>query len=155
MPGLIRLKRNKGRIAIGFGIVYAFNMAPSFPVTVYYEDTDMGGIVYHANYLKFIERARSDWVRQLGVDQNALRAAGTVFAVHRIEAEFRAPARLDDRLSVTTRAIEPGRVRIALAQQVHRGDVLLFDARVTLVAMSLDGRPRRLPPELSDIGENA
>lgn len=130
-------------------------MAHSFSVTVHYEDTDMGGIVYHANYLKFIERARSDWVRQLGIDQNALRAAGSVFAVHRIEAEFRAPARLDDRLTVTTRARAASRTRIKLAQQVHRGETLLFDATVTLVAMSMNGKPRRLPAELSDIGENA
>ncbi|MCB1395208.1 MAG: tol-pal system-associated acyl-CoA thioesterase [Rhodobacter sp.] len=129
-------------------------MTHSFPVTVYYEDTDMGGIVYHANYLKFIERARSDWVRVLGVDQNALRAAGTVFAVHRIEADFLAPARLDDRLVVTTRAVEGGRARMVLDQQVRRGETLLFRARATLVAMSLEGRPRRLPPELAHIAES-
>jgi acyl-CoA thioester hydrolase len=75
--------------------------------------------------------------------------------VHRIEADFRAPARLDERLTVTTRIAEVGRARIMLAQQVHRDDTLLFDAKVTLVAMSLDGGPRRLPPELGEIGENA
>lgn len=128
-------------------------MTHSFSVTVYYEDTDMGGIVYHANYLKFIERARSDWVRRLGIDQNAMRAAGAVFVIHRIEADFLAPARLDDRLTVTTRAVESGRVRLVLDQEVRRGADLLFRARAALVAMSLDGRPRRMPPELAHIGE--
>ncbi len=126
-----------------------------FSVTIYYEDTDLGGIVYHANYLKFIERARSDWVRQLGIDQNALRAAGTVFAVHRIEADFLAPARLDDRLQITTRPLATTPARLTLDQQVHRDATCLFRAQVTLVAITLDGKPRRLPAALRGIGENA
>ena len=134
-------------------------MSHSLSLRVYYEDTDMGGIVYHANYLKFIERARSDWVRRLGVDQLALREAGTVFAVHRIEADFLAPARLDDMLDVRTGPVQVSRARITLDQQVWRGADCLFRARATLVAMSLDGRPRRLPPELAQlaamIGEKA
>lgn len=120
-----------------------------FSLTVYYEDTDMGGIVYHANYLKFIERARSDWVRKLGVDQNLLRQQGTVFAVHRIEADFLAPARLDDRLHIRTRAVKATPARLILSQQIHRAETLIFQARATLIAMSLQGRPRRLPPELA------
>ncbi len=67
-----------------------------FPIRVFYEDTDMGGIVYYANYLKFIERARSDWVRSIGIDQNALREAGVIFAVRSVEADWFAPARFDD-----------------------------------------------------------
>jgi len=126
-------------------------MIHHFPVTVYYEDTDMGGIVYHANYLKFIERARSDWVRRLGVDQNRLRADGVVFAVHRIEADFLAPALLDDALDVRTFAAQVTAARIVLDQQVWRIDTCLFKARATLVAMSLQGRPRRLPPQLAQI----
>ncbi len=125
----------------------------TFSVTVYYEDTDLGGVVYHANYLKFIERARSDWVRLLGVDQNALRAAGTVFAVHRIEADFLSPARLDDQLTVTTAPVAVTAARIVLDQRVLRGDTCLFRARATLVAMSIGGKPRRLPPELARITE--
>lgn len=124
------------------------------PVTIHYEDTDLSGFVYHANYLKFIERARSDWVRRLGIDQNALRAAGTVFAVHRIEADFLAPARLDDRLTVTTTPAARTPARLTLDQRIHRGETLLFSARVTLVAMSIEGRPRRLPPELKQISGN-
>lgn len=134
-------------------------MTHHFPVTVYYEDTDMGGIVYHANYLKFIERARSDWVRALGVDQNRLRDAGTVFAIHRIEADFLAPARLDDVLDIRTAPLALTRTRVTLMQRVWRADTCLFQARATLVAMSLQGRPRRLPGELAQIavliGENS
>ena len=77
-------------------------MIHRFSTRVYYEDTDLGGIVYHANYLKFIERARSEWVESLGLDQNAMREAGQVFAVTRIEADFLRPARLGDRLEVET-----------------------------------------------------
>ncbi len=120
-----------------------------FPVTVYYEDTDMGGIVYHANYLKFIERARSDMVRRLGIDQNAMRAAGGVFVVRRIDAEFVAPARLDDVLEVRTEIAAATGARLSLAQSVHLGATELFRARVEIVAADpVRGRPRRLPPEL-------
>ena len=77
-------------------------MTHRFDLTVYYEDTDMAGVVYHANYLKFIERARSDWVASLGVDQNSLRVTGEVFAVRRIAAEYLAPAEFGDVLRVET-----------------------------------------------------
>jgi acyl-CoA thioester hydrolase len=120
-------------------------MSHIFETRVFYEDTDMGGIVYHANYLKFIERARSDWVAALGVDQIALRQAGTVFAVRRIEADFAAPARFGDRLAVETRLVSATPARAVLAQSVARGGAVLFSARVTIVAMSLEGRPARLP----------
>lgn len=128
-------------------------MTHRFPVTVYYEDTDLSGFVYHANYLKFIERARSDWVRGSGLDQGAMRAAGLVFAVHRIEADFLAPARLDDHLTVTTDVASRSPVRLTAAQAVWRDRTCLFRAQVTLVCMGVDGRPRRLPLALrSDPG---
>lgn len=123
-----------------------------FAVTVYYEDTDLSGFVYHANYLKFIERARSDWVRALGIDQNAMRAEGAVFAVHRIEADFLAPARLDDRLEVTTAIADRTPARVIVAQEVARDGAALFRARVTLVCMTPEGRPRRLPAALATAG---
>lgn len=123
-------------------------MTHNFPVTVHYEDTDLSGFVYHANYLKFIERARSDWVRGMGLDQNALRAAGLVFAVTRIEADFLAPARLDDRLQVTTDIATRRPARLTLTQTVARDGQTLFRARVTLVCMTTQGRPRRLPAGL-------
>ncbi|MEL6205758.1 MAG: tol-pal system-associated acyl-CoA thioesterase [Pseudomonadota bacterium] len=121
-----------------------------FPVTVYYEDTDMGGIVYHANYLKYIERGRSDWVRALGVDQNALRDEGIVFAVRGIEAEFLRPARLDERLEVATALESLKGARFVMAQEVRRDDALLFRARVTIVAITLEGKPARLPAALRE-----
>ncbi|ARO15097.1 acyl-CoA thioester hydrolase [Ketogulonicigenium robustum] len=109
----------------------------------------MAGIVYYANYLKFIERARSEWVRSLGVDQRQLKdEAGVVFAVRRIEADYLAPARFEDELTVTTalHAVTPA--RLVLDQTVSRADAALFQARVTLVAMDGRGAPVRLPAAL-------
>lgn len=120
-----------------------------FQLRVYYEDTDLAGIVYYANYLKFIERARSEWVRDLGIDQAALKAeTGIVFAVRRVEADYLSPARFDDQLDVLTRIDNASPARITLRQEVHRGASLLFTALVTLVAMDGSGRPQRLPPVL-------
>lgn len=119
-----------------------------FRTRVFYEDTDMGGIVYYANYLKFIERARSDWVRTLGIDQNALREAGTVFAVRRVEADWLAPARFDDELEVVTRPLSASGARVELEQEVRRDGQPLFSARVTLVAIGHGGRPARIPQAL-------
>ena len=126
-----------------------------YEVTVHYEDTDLGGIVYHANYLKFIERARSAWVRALGIDQNALRREGVIFAVHHIEAWFQAPAQLDDALNVTTKAVSQRPARLVLEQVVSRDGTVLFRALVTLVSMSIEGKPRRLPPELRELSGNS
>jgi acyl-CoA thioester hydrolase len=118
-------------------------------VRVYYEDTDLAGIVYYANYLRFIERARTEWARALGVDQVALKAdAGIVLAVRRVEADYLAPARFDDLLEVRTTLQSVTGARIVLGQTVWRGDARLFDAVVTLVALQADGRPARLPPAL-------
>lgn len=120
-----------------------------FPVRVYYEDTDLAGIVYYANYLRFIERARTEWARALGVDQVALKAdAGIVLAVRRVEADYLSPARFDDVLEVRTALQSVTGARIVLGQSVWRGGALLFDAVVTLVALQEDGRPARLPPAL-------
>ncbi|WP_226628086.1 tol-pal system-associated acyl-CoA thioesterase [Alloyangia pacifica] len=121
-------------------------MAHEFPVRVYYEDTDMAGIVYHANYLKYIERARSDWVRARGIDQNALREAeGIVFVVRRLEADYLAPARFDEELVVRTEVKSVSGVRLGLTQEVQRDGKPLFRAEVTLVAITSDGHPARLP----------
>jgi acyl-CoA thioester hydrolase len=126
--------------------------AHRFECRVYYEDTDLAGIVYYANYLKFIERARSEWVRALGLDQRRLKEeAGLVLAVRRIEADYLAPARFDDMLTDTT-ALEAGTAaRIVLDQRVARDDVPLFRARVTLVCMGAAGTARRLPARLRDL----
>ena len=117
-----------------------------FDLRVYYEDTDLAGIVYYANYLRFIERARTEWVRALGVDQVALRAqSGIVFAVRRVEADYLQPARFDDLLRVETRLTAFSGARLHLAQDVLRGEVRLFAAQVVLVCLTDRGLPVRLP----------
>ena len=117
-----------------------------FPIRVYYEDTDLAGIVYYANYLKFIERARTEWVRDLGVDQAKLKAEeGIVFAVKRVEADYNAPAKFDDELIVETALEAQTGARIILKQEVKRGEELLFEALVTVIALTDAGTPARLP----------
>ncbi len=123
-------------------------MSHTFPIRVYYEDTDMGGIVYYANYLKFIERARSDWVREIGIDQNAMRDEGVVFAVRRVEADYLAPARFDDTLAVVTETQAVTGARLVMEQKVMRGDDLLFQAVVTIVCINEAGQPARLPANI-------
>ncbi len=116
---------------------------------VYYEDTDLAGIVYYANYLKFIERGRTEWVRELGVDQGGLRAEkGIVFAVRRVEADYLRPARFDDLLRVETEAVSVSGARIELRQVVWRGQERLFTAAVTLVCLTDTGHPARIPAEV-------
>ncbi|WP_170416753.1 tol-pal system-associated acyl-CoA thioesterase [Ruegeria atlantica] len=119
-----------------------------FPIRVYYEDTDMGGVVYHANYLKFIERARSDYVRRLGNDQNAMRDGGIVWVVRRIEADYLAPAKFDDELIVETWLSSISGVRLTMEQLVKRGETEIFRASVTAVCMNAQGKPVRLPAEI-------
>lgn len=120
-------------------------MTHRFPIRVYYEDTDLAGIVYYANYLKFIERARSEWVRELGIDQVQMKAEGLVFAVRRVEADYLAPARFDDELVVETTMAQGSGVRLVVAQNVKRGDDLLFSAIVTIICMNAAGAVARLP----------
>ena len=124
-------------------------MTHRFALRVYSEDTDLAGIVYYANYLTFIERARSEWLRELGIDQVRLKAErGLVFAVRRVEADYLSPARFDDLLTITTSVEAATPARIVLRQRVLRDGTALFDALVTLVALAEDGRPTRLPAEL-------
>lgn len=119
---------------------------------VYYEDTDLAGIVYYANYLKYIERARSEWVRGLGVDQVAMKAdQGLVFAVYKLEATYRAPARFDDQLQVSSTVQQVTASRLTLRQDVMRDAELLFESLVTLVCLTNEGRPARLPAEIRAI----
>jgi len=121
-------------------------MTHRFKIRVYYEDTDLAGIVYYANYLCFIERARSEWVRGLGVDQVALKAdEGVVFAVRRIEADYLAPARFDDEVEVVTQVEAVTGARLVLNQDVMRAGQVLFSSIVTLVALNEQGAPVRLP----------
>jgi acyl-CoA thioester hydrolase len=118
-------------------------------IRVYYEDTDLAGIVYYANYLKFIERARTEWVRELGIDQGALKAeTGIVFAVRRVEADYLRPARFDDLLRVETALVQVTGARIVVQQDVWRGEERLFAAQVTLVCLTDQGAAARLPAAL-------
>ena len=125
-------------------------MTHIFKTHVYYEDTDLAGIVYYANYLKFIERARTEYVRDLGIDQTRLKAEqGIVFAVRRVEADYLSPAVFDDALVVETIPVRVTGARIVLDQVVRRDDAALFKARVTLAALSDEGRPARMPAALA------
>ena len=123
-------------------------MTHSFPVRVFYEDTDMAGIVYYANYLKYIERARSDIVEQLGLDQRAMREADVVFVITRVEADYLGTARFGDRLEVRSTHYAQGAVRWAFDQEVLRGTEVIFRAHVLAVCMTTAGKPRRLPANL-------
>lgn len=123
-------------------------MTHSFALRVYYEDTDLAGIVYYANYLKFIERARSEWVRDQGVDQGAMRAQGRVFAVRRVVADYLAPARFDDLLEVQTELSVASGAKILLKQVVWRDVVPLFHAEVTLVCITIAGGATRIPADI-------
>ena len=119
-----------------------------YQLRVFYEDTDFSGYVYHANYLKFCERARSDYLRLIGVDQNAMFAMGQAFVVRRMVCEFLRPAKFEDVLNVETRLIEMGGARFELAQLVKRGDEKLFSAQVMVAIIDGNGRPKRIVPEL-------
>ena len=122
-------------------------------VRIYWEDTDAGGIVYYANYLKFMERARTEWLRALGIDQVRLKEEhGLMFVVVDVEAHYRKPARYGDQLQVTCTVREATRASITLDQEVYRdavGGELLLDGRVRAACLDAQTyRPRPLPPEL-------
>ncbi len=119
---------------------------------VYYEDTDFSGVVYHARYLHFMERARTDYLRLLGVEQASLAiegdTEGLVFVVHRMEIDFKAPARMDDILTITTTTEKAGGAKMVLQQAIRREGVLLIAAKVIIAVINASGRPRRLPENL-------
>lgn len=120
---------------------------------VYYEDTDFSGFVYHARYLHFFERGRTDYIRLLGVSQGALHAKtdpaeAVAFVVRRMEIDFRSPARMDDVLTISTRPTEVRGARMQLAQTISRDDEVLAAAVVTVAVINGLGRARRLPEAL-------
>jgi acyl-CoA thioester hydrolase len=123
------------------------------PITlrVYWEDTDAGGVVYYANYLKFFERARSDWLRQLGVAQSNLQAtADCQFVVAEVRLRYLAAARLDDLLTISVKLVEQGRASLLLEQQAWRGHTLLAEGQVRIGCVSASTlRPRRIPEFVS------
>jgi acyl-CoA thioester hydrolase len=125
-------------------------MSHQLPVRVYYEDTDAGGVVYYANYLKYLERGRTDCLRALGVEQRRLaEETGIAFMVRAIQVEYLRPARLDDELFVTTAIEAQGRAQVTFAQTVRRADTVLLTARVRVACIELArNRPTALPDGL-------
>ena len=124
----------------------------SWPTRVYWEDTDAGGVVYHAQYLAFLERARTEWLRARGKGQALLREeCDLVFAVRAMRIDFRQPARLDDALDVSVVLRQCRRASLVIAQAIHRGGELLLDAEVRVAALNAsDFRPRAIPGALHD-----
>ena len=123
----------------------------TFQCRVYYEDTDLAGIVYYANYLKFIERARSEWVRNLGLDQNVLRKDhGIVFAVRKVEADYLKSAKFDELLLISTELQKKTRVRLNFSQEIYRDSDLIFRANLVIVPLSVAGRLVKLPKIIFD-----
>jgi acyl-CoA thioester hydrolase len=118
-----------------------------FPIRVYYEDTDAAGLVYYANYLKFAERARTEWLRELGYRHGAL-GTEAAFAVRRCVVDYRRPARLDDALIVETRLVALGGATAKLSQVVLREDQELVRLDIDLALIAPGGRPVRVPPSL-------
>ena len=123
-------------------------------VRVYYEDTDTAGVVYYANYLKFAERGRTEALREIGVEQREFAATAEVqFVVRRIEADFRAPAHLDDELEVVTRTVDIGGASLTMEQTIRRGDETLVAMRVEICSVAATGpragRPVRMPSEVA------
>ena len=126
-------------------------MTHQITIRVYYEDTDLAGVVYHANYLRFIERGRTEALRDLRVDQVALkRDRGLVFVVRRLTIDYLAPARFDDLLEVSTRITRLRGASIEMAQEVWRGEVCLCRAAVTVACIDAAGRPQRLPGDVRE-----
>ena len=120
------------------------------PVRIYYEDTDFSGVVYHAAYLKFFERGRTEALRACGVHHSALlaREEPLAFAVRKMATEWLIPARIDEMLEVRTWFVSAKGARMALSQEIWREEILLARAEVEAACMSLEGRPRRLPPDV-------
>jgi acyl-CoA thioester hydrolase len=117
-----------------------------FALRVYYEDTDLSGIVYHANYLRWFERARSDMLRLMGIDQRAAQETGEGFyTVAGLTLRFAAPARLDDAVTIESTALNIGAASVTVRQRAFKGDQLLAEADVRVGFVSSDGRPRRQP----------
>ena len=121
----------------------------SMNIRVYYEDTDLGGVVYYANYLRFIERARSEWIREIGIDQIKMRDdEKIIFVVTKLKADYLVPASFDDVLTIASEIKVVSPVRAYFYQNIHRGDELLFKAEVCVACTSISGRVKRLPEKI-------
>ena len=127
-----------------------------YRLRVFYEDTDAGGVVYYANYLKFAERARSELLRAFGVSQKALaEAGGPIFTVRRVEADFLRPAYLDDELEVRTTVLEHGGARVAMGQVIGRDQEDLVRMRVEIACVNAKGRATRIPEPVAGLFADA
>ena len=124
----------------------------SWPVRIYYEDTDTGGVVYYANYLKFFERARTEWLRSFGLNQDKLaQEAGLIFVVRRASLSFVRPARLDDLLEITVEPLKLARVYVDLTQEARRGALVLARAEIRVACLNLrDFKPVAIPQSVRD-----
>lgn len=119
------------------------------PVRVYWEDTDAGGVVYHASYLRFMERGRTEFLRERGIHQSVLQQeSGATFVVAEMNIRFRQPAKLDDELVVETTATDLGGASLVLLQKVLRGANVIVEAGVTCAVISRDGKPFRIPSDV-------
>lgn len=125
----------------------------SFPIRVYYEDTDAGGIVYYANYLKFAERARTEFLRHLGIDQiDMLKNQGIGFVVRECHINYKSPAKLDDALNITCKIAELKSVSVKMEQKLYRDDTVLAEIEITLVFLSLATmRPTKIPESITKL----
>jgi acyl-CoA thioester hydrolase len=123
------------------------------PLRVYYEDTDLSGVVYHANYLRYMERARTEFFRLAGVTKMADldSAEPTAWAIREVRASYHRPARVDDALCVRTELVAISGARIEALQKIYAGEILLVEGRIEACIVTLTGRPRRLPQSLRDL----
>jgi len=128
-----------------------------WPVRVYWEDTDAGGVVYYANYLNFMERARSEWLRAKGFEQDVLRdEQGVVFVVRRVEVDYLSPARFNDALDVSVSLHHLGQARLTVDQTITRGETRLIAARVTLACIDAAlFKPAKIPATILQALEHA
>lgn len=125
-----------------------------FPLRVYYEDTDVGGVVYYANYLKFMERARSEMLRCLGIDQKEMldynKSDDVSFVVRRVEIDFNKSARFDDQLVIESEVIEINGASIVARQTILKNDAALVVGKIKIAALGKDGKPKRLPSAIAE-----
>ena len=128
----------------------------SLPVRIYFEDTDSGGVVYHSNYLKFMERARTEWLRSLGIDQRHLKnTEHMIFVVHRIDIQYKLPARFNDDLIVKSELKNIGSSKIEFRQMIYRNDEMLIDASVDIACIDSEKiKPVRIPPTIKQTMES-
>jgi acyl-CoA thioester hydrolase len=128
----------------------------SLPIRIYFEDTDSGGVVYHSNYLKFMERARTEWLRSIGIDQRHLKHEELImFVVHRIDIQYKLPARFNDDLVVKSELIEIGSSKIEFRQMIYRDEELLIDAHVDIACIDSEKfKPVRIPSAVKQTMES-